>query len=198
MQVDPDPLVQFDAWFKQACEVMPTGIANAMTLATISPDNQPSARIVLLKEFNEHGFIFFTNYQSQKGQHISHNPKVCLLFWWECLERQVRIEGQASALSAELSDNYFQTRPKNSQVAAIASQQSQVLAHVEDLQLRYQNLLAEYASADTLVPRPPQWGGYIVKPEKFEYWQGRENRLHDRFQYTLNAKHNWQINRLFP
>ncbi len=197
LHVDPNPYVQFALWFNEACELMPARLVNAMTLATVSRDNKPSARIVLLKEFDERGFTFFTNYHSQKGQHIAYNPNVSLSFWWETLERQVRIEGQVEKISPESSDLYFQSRSKNSQIAAVASQQSQVLSKVEDLQSHYQLLISEFAAADSLVHRPPHWGGYIVKPERFEFWQGRENRLHDRFYYFLDNGQ-WRINRLFP
>ncbi len=197
LHVDPNPYVQFEQWFNEACELMPAKLVNAMTLATVSSDNKPSARIVLLKEFDERGFTFFTNYHSQKGLHIAYNPNVSLSFWWEKLERQVRIEGQVEKISPESSDLYFQSRPKNSQIAAIASQQSQVLLKVEELQSHYQHLISEFAAADSLVPRPPHWGGYLVKPERFEFWQGRENRLHDRFYYSLDNGQ-WRITRLFP
>jgi len=197
-EVNPNPYIQFQEWFREACEAMPSHLVNCMVLATCSEAKQPSARIVLLKEYNEQGFIFHTNYQSRKGLEITANSAVSLLFWWELLERQVRIDGFAEKIPAEASDDYFRSRPKTSQIAALASSQSQKLAHVEDLQEKYQKLSAEYASAESIVPRPPHWGGYIVKPQRFEFWQGRENRLHDRFEYTPEPENHWAINRLFP
>lgn len=176
---------------------MPAVLVNSMALATVSPQGQPSVRIVLLKEYDHHGFVFYTNYQSRKGEDIAHNPAVSLLFWWEALERQVRIEGIAEKIPAEQSEKYFHSRPKSSQLAALASRQSRPLARVEDLNLRYQQLVGEYAGAEEMPPHPDYWGGYIVKPDSFEFWQGRENRLHDRFQYNRSADA-WQISRLFP
>lgn len=196
--VDANPFIQFGLWFRDACEAMPGKLVNTMSLATVSADNKPSSRIVLLKEYNEHGFIFYTNYQSQKGLNIADNPQVSLLFWWEALERQVRIEGRAEKINVQDSDHYFHTRPKASQIASRISQQSQPLDHVETLQKEYEKTLMQYSAMEAQVPRPTHWGGYIVKPERFEYWQGRENRLHDRFQYNLNAPGQWLISRLFP
>lgn len=198
LKVDPDPFQQFDQWFREACTAIPASLANGMVLATVSADNKPSTRIVLLKEYDSHGFVFYTNYHSQKGLEIAHNSAVSLLFWWEALERQVRIEGRARKISGQQSEQYFHSRPKNSQIAAVVSQQSQPLQQVEDLQNQFQQLCALYASAETIVPHPAHWGGYLVEPEKFEFWQGRENRLHDRFQYTRTAENQWQIGRLFP
>lgn len=197
LEVNPDPFIQFDLWFQQACQIMPASLVNCMVLATVSADQQPSARVVLLKEYSAEGFIFYTNYHSRKGVEIAHNSRVALLFWWETLEQQIRIEGQAQPVSAAQSEAYFHTRPKSSQIAATVSKQSQPLAQVEELRHRYQQLAAEYASTELSVPRPEYWGGYLIKPERFEYWQGRENRLHDRFQYT-RVNNKWHIIRLFP
>lgn len=169
-----------------------------MTLATVSPLHKPSARIVLLKEYDHHGFVFYTNYASRKGMELAHNPAVALLFWWEALERQVRIEGIVEKVSTAQSEQYFHSRPKSSQAASLASYQSQKMEHATDLRNRYEKLCAEYAAAESLIPLPPHWGGYRVKPTLFEYWQGRENRLHDRFQYTRDSQQNWIIDRLFP
>jgi len=198
LQVDPDPFVQFDQWFHQAGEAMPADMVNSMVLATVSPDRQPSARVVLLKEYSPAGFVFYTNYSSRKGNDIAHNPAVSLLFWWEALERQVRIEGQAKKISAEQSERYFHTRPKSSQLATLVSKQSQVLTSREALQNQFDTVCQQYAGAELTIHRPDYWGGYIVQPERFEYWQGRENRLHDRFQYTRLPANHWQIVRLFP
>ncbi len=177
---------------------MPTKLVNSMVLATTSLQNQPSARIVLLKEYTPQGFIFYTNYKSRKGDEISHNPAVSLLFWWEALERQVRIEGIAEKISPEQSELYFHSRPKSAQIASLASKQSQPLNQAEDLQSKYNLLCAEYSSAENMVPRPDYWGGYLVKPERFEFWQGRENRLHDRFQYHRSPSGSWQHQRAYP
>lgn len=198
LQVDDNPFTQFEKWFQEACAVMPLHLSNAMTLATLSKDLQPSARVVLLKEFNTDGFVFYTNYLSKKGREIIENPKVALLFWWEALERQVRIEGIAKKIDAEHSDFYFASRPKTSQIAATISQQSQELVNVEFLQTTYESVAKQYTDAETQVPRPEHWGGYVVIPRAFEYWQGRENRLHDRFQYNLLPSGKWKITRLFP
>lgn len=198
LTVAADPFQQFDQWFHEACSAMPASLVNSMVLATVSAENKPSTRIVLLKEYHNQGLVFYTNYHSRKGLEIAHNSAVSLLFWWEALERQVRIEGQAVKISAQQSEQYFHSRPKNSQIAAIVSQQSQPLQHVEELQTAFQKCCADYASAERIVPHPAHWGGYLVKPERFEFWQGRENRLHDRFQYTQSAQNQWQITRLFP
>jgi pyridoxamine 5'-phosphate oxidase len=177
---------------------MPAKLVNTMALATISADGKPSNRMVLLKEYSSFGFTFYTNYESQKGMEIAQNPAVSLLFWWETLERQIRIEGVAQKISAQQSDEYFYSRAKTSQIAAVVSQQSQPLKSGEELQTEFKKLCAEYADAEAIVPRPPHWGGYIVIPQRFEFWQGRENRLHDRFQYTRSESDSWQITRLFP
>ncbi len=197
-KVDPDPFIQFDQWFNEANQAMPTNLVNSMALATVSSDHKPSIRMVLLKEYNSQGFIFYTNYQSQKGLDIANNPAVSLLFWWEPLERQIRIEGQTEKISAQQSEIYFHSRFKSSQIAACVSQQSEILSDVNQFYAHYQTLLAEYADENKIIPCPNHWGGYIVKPQRFEYWQGRENRLHDRFQYNLNIAEKWEVVRLFP
>lgn len=175
---------------------MPANLANSMVLATASADQQPAARIVLLKEYNPDGFIFYSNYQSRKGREMKENPRVALLFWWEALERQVRIEGKAKKISTEKSTEYFHTRPRAAQIAALASQQSQPLPDLVEFQNHYQRLCQQYAEPAP-IPRPAHWGGYLVEPESFEFWQGRESRLHDRFQYYKDH-HSWTITRLFP
>lgn len=193
--VAADPVSQFDRWWQQA---MKSGISevNAMTLATASPDGIPSARIVLLKGYSTNGFVFFTNYQSFKGQQLAENPKACLVFFWKELERQVRITGLVSKLSPEESDEYFNSRPEGSRIGAWASPQSQVIANRQWLDDNYSKLSAEMKNGN--IQRPPYWGGYIVKPVIVEFWQGRISRLHDRIQYTLNEDGNWKIERLAP
>jgi pyridoxamine 5'-phosphate oxidase len=199
LAVDADPFVQFNLWFREASQQLPDHLVNGMTLATVSADNQPSARIVLLKEYTPEGFIFHTNYESRKGVEIAQNPAVSLLFWWEPLERQIRIEGVAEKISAQRSTDYFRSRPKSSQIAALASQQSRPLPSVEYLDDIYQRLCAEYAGAETIVSRPDYWGGYLIKPDRFEFWQGRPSRLHDRFSYVrVSPSGAWQVERLFP
>ncbi|MBS0352078.1 MAG: pyridoxamine 5'-phosphate oxidase [Proteobacteria bacterium] len=196
-QVASDPFDQFDIWFNQACMDMPLKLVNSMVLATTS-NNFPSARVVLLKEYSPEGLVFYTNYLSRKGCEISENPNVSLLFWWEAHERQVRIEGIAEKISHERSEAYFHTRPKFSQIAAMASKQSKPLENLQDFQSDYQTLLEQYASAEISLPCPENWGGYLIKPKLFEFWQGRENRLHDRFQFKLDTDGNWKISRLYP
>jgi pyridoxamine 5'-phosphate oxidase len=190
-----DPLKQFGKWWKQA---IASKIAepNAMTLATASADGVPSARIVLLKGFSEEGFVFFTNYNSFKGQQLADNPKACLVFFWKELERQVRITGLVQKISAVASDTYFYSRPAGSQVGAIASPQSQVIESREWLDKHYSDLEKKFKKE---VPkRPEHWGGFIVKPVIMEFWQGRPSRLHDRLQYTLDEKGSWKLERLAP
>lgn len=195
-KLNKDPLIQFDLWFKEAVK---RGIRepNAMTLATVNPDNTPSARMVLLKDYGSRGFVFFTNYDSRKGRALLHsNPYAALVFWWENLERQVRIEGIARRLSTKLSDEYFKTRPRGSQLGAIASQQSQTLDDYETLQQKYDKLEQQYKDKEP--ERPAHWGGIVINPERFEFWQGRPSRLHDRFVYTQTDNNNWKIDRLYP
>lgn len=190
-----DPLVQFSKWWKQA---LASGIkeANAMTLATASQDGTPSARIVLLKGFDKKGFVFFTNYNSFKGQQLAENPKACLVFFWKELERQVRITGLIAKLDAASSDEYFQSRPEGSQIGAIASPQSQVIESREWLDREYKKRKKELEK--NKIEKPPHWGGYLVKPVIIEFWQGRPSRLHDRLQYSLQDSGNWNLERLAP
>ena len=193
-EVNKDPIQQFQQWWKQA---LATEIEepNAMTLATTSMDAVPSARIVLMKDFSENGFVFFTNYNSFKGQQMSENPKACLLFFWKELERQVRITGLVIKLNAAENDEYFFSRPEASQIGAWTSPQSQVIENRNWLDDRFQKLENEMKGN---IKRPSYWGGYIVKPVIIEFWQGRPNRLHDRIQYTLQDDGNWKIERLAP
>ena len=197
-EVLENPILQFKKWFEEALESRVLE-PNAMTLATADAQNIPSARVVLLKGFDENGFIFFTNYQSRKGEELEQNNRACLLFFWKELERQVRIEGSVGKISEEVSTEYFQSRPKESQIAAWISPQSKTVENRAWLEQRYAELSEKYAEAPVL-PRPPHWGGYVVNPEKIECWQGRPSRLHDRILYTLTGQNNlqWKIERLAP
>jgi pyridoxamine 5'-phosphate oxidase len=193
--METDPVRQFNMWWLEAVEANIVEV-NAMTLATASADGIPSARIVLMKGFSEKGFIFFTNYDSFKGQQLSENPKACLLFFWKELERQVRITGIVEKLSGEESNAYFQSRPRASQVGAVASPQSQVIESRQWLDEKYKEVVQQFEN--TTVERPSHWGGYLVTPVIIEFWQGRPGRLHDRIQYTLSEDGNWKIERLAP
>lgn len=193
--VAADPVQQFQKWWDQAVasDILEP---NAMTLATASADGLPSARIVLLKGFDENGFVFFTNYKSFKGLQLDENPKACLVFHWKELERQVRIMGLVSKLSEAESNEYFQSRPVGSRIGAWASPQSQVIENREWLEAEFEKRKEEFR--DGPVPRPPHWGGYAVKPVVVEFWQGRFSRLHDRIQYSLEENGSWKIERLAP
>ena len=193
--VAADPIKQFETWWNEALNAK-IDEANAMTLATASSDGFPSARIVLLKGFNESGFMFFTNYKSFKGTQLEENPKACLVFFWKELERQVRITGVVQKASNGASDAYFKSRPFESQVGAWVSPQSQVIESRGWLQLNYDKLFSENDKRD--LQRPAHWGGYLVKPVIIEFWQGRPGRLHDRIQYTLEESGDWKIERLAP
>ena len=188
-----DPYVQFDCWFKEAVAAkMP--MLNAMTLATVSADGQPAARIVLLKGVDARGFVFYTNYTSRKGMELAANPAAALLFHWTELEREVRIDGRVEKVTAKESDEYFASRPLGSRHAAIASPQSEVVADRAALEARFS--AAEKSQGDSPA-RPPHWGGYRVLPAAIEFWQGRPNRLHDRVLYT-HVDGGWKITRLAP
>lgn len=193
--VEADPIKQFNIWWQDALEAKITEV-NAMTVATASADGMPSARTMLLKGFSENGFVFFTNYNSYKGQQLAENPKACLVFFWKELERQVRVTGIIEKTSDEENDAYFQSRPKASQVGAITSPQSQVIEGREWLDDRYKQLTEQFEK--TTVRRPEHWGGFLVRPVIIEFWQGRPGRLHDRIQYTVLADGNWKIERLAP
>ena len=194
-EVDADPFQQFQAWFTQA---LAAGLSepNAMTLATATPDGRPSARMVLIKGVDARGFVFYTNYNSRKGQELERNPYAALVFYWAELERQIRIEGQVEHASAAESDAYYHSRPLGSQIGAWASAQSQVIPDREVLEQRVSELAAQYGAG--LVPRPPHWGGYRVVPHTIEFWQGRPSRLHDRLRYSRGADGGWLIERLSP
>ena len=189
-----DPIQQFSLWFGEAlkAELLDT---NAMTLATASRDGVPAARIVLLKGFDEAGFVFFTNYESAKARDLDDNPRACLLLFWAVLERQIRITGRVTKTSAEESQTYFQSRPFQSQIGAWASAQSQKVGDRAILESRYAELAAKYAGGP--VPLPPFWGGYRVAPESIEFWQGRTSRLHDRLLYARRDGR-WERSRLSP
>ena len=194
-KAEADPMKQFAKWWKQAVESKIDEV-NAMTLATASSDGIPAARIVLLKGVEENGFIFFTNYESFKGQQLSENPKACLVFFWKELERQVRITGLVEKISTAASDAYFHSRPAASQVGAIASPQSRIIENREWLDAHYKGLRKQLK--EETIQRPEHWGGYIVKPVIIEFWQGRPSRLHDRLQYSLEENGKWKIERLAP
>ena len=193
--VAADPVTQFSIWWQQALDSN-IDEPNAMTLATASCDGLPSARIVLLKGFNDNGFVFFTNYKSYKAIQLEENPKACLVFFWKELERQVRIVGLVKKVTAEESDNYYNSRPKYSRIGALASPQSQVVESRQWIDEQFLKLLDKYKVEEPL--RPDYWGGYILKPIIIEFWQGRPSRLHDRIQYTLEENGAWKIDRLAP
>jgi len=193
-EADADPIRQFTTWFDEAASAQILDV-NAMTLATTTAGGDPDARIVLLKGFDDDGFVFFTNYESAKGHQLAANPRACLLFFWVELERQVRITGPVTKVSRSESEEYFHSRPFESQVGAWASAQSATVADRAVLETRYAELTAQYAGQS--VPLPAFWGGYRVAPEKVEFWQGRPSRLHDRLLYTRQAG-GWLRSRLAP
>ncbi len=193
--VEKDPYLQFEKWFKEAmaAEVYEP---NAMTLATSTPNGIPSARIVLLKEFDNEGFVFYTNYKSKKGVEIAESPYAALVFFWADLERQVRIEGVVERVSEEESAEYFKIRPRASQLGALTSAQSETIPNRKVLEDRLEALTAKYV--DKEVEKPEHWGGYRVIPNKIEFWQGRRSRLHDRILYIQNKDQSWKFERLAP
>jgi pyridoxamine 5'-phosphate oxidase len=195
-QIPDDPINLFHKWFYEAEEFDAADEVNAMTLSTIGLDGFPKARVVLLKKFNEDGFIFYTNYQSEKGKAILQNPNVCLSFFWPTVERQIIIKGTAKQTSEQISDNYFASRPEGSKLGAIVSAQSEVVDNRDYLEYSLTALEKEWEGK--IIERPKHWGGFIVRPVEVEFWQGRPNRLHDRIRYQLQKDCNWKIERLAP
>ena len=194
-EVAADPFAQFRVWFDHALAAqLPE--PNAMTLATATPDGRPSARVVLLKGFDQRGFVFYTNYHSRKGGEIEGSGWAALVFFWPELERQVRVEGRVERVLPQESDDYFASRPAGSRLGAWASPQSQVISGRDVLEQRLSVLTTEYEDQD--IPRPPHWGGYRVVPTTIEFWQGRPNRLHDRLRYRLSDDQRWIVERLAP
>lgn len=195
--VHGDPLAQFADWFAAASENEDIREPNAMVVSSVSAAGRPSARVVLLKHFDETGFVFFTNYNSRKGQELIENGFAALVFWWEPLERQIRIEGRVEKVDPEESDYYFQSRPRASQLGAWASPQSATIANREVLEHNFEVLQDKYPE-DAVIPRPDHWGGFRVVPDLLEFWQGRPSRLHDRLVFTLQPDQTWQCQRLAP
>ena len=193
--VDPNPLKQFEQWFQAATEAEPV-LPEAVSLATATREGRLSSRMVLLKDFDETGFVFYTNYESRKGLELAENPNAALVFYWRQLERQICITGTVSKVSREESEAYFRTRPRGSQIGALTSSQSQVVASREVLENRFQQLMAEYEGRE--IPLPSYWGGYRLSPATIEFWQGRSDRLHDRFLYQRQSGGPWQLERLSP
>jgi len=193
--IDRDPIAQFQQWFADA---VATGLPlpEAMSLATVTSEGKPTGRMVLLKRVGADGFVFFTNYLSAKARDLAHNPNACLVFFWPQLERQVRVEGPVSKTSAAESREYFATRPRGSQIGALASPQSEVIPGREVLEQRQAELEETYR--DRNIPWPEHWGGYCLKPERIEFWKGRPDRLHDRILYVRQADGSWSIQRLAP
>ena len=194
-EIHRDPIRQFQIWLDDAIAAN-IPLAEAMTLATATPDGRPAARMVLLKQVDQNGFVFFTNYRSAKARQLDANPYAALVFYWNLLERQVRVEGSVVRTSAEESREYFQTRPRESQIGAWASEQSEVIAGRDVLERRAQELETLYCDRD--VDCPEHWGGYRLKPERIEFWKGRIGRLHDRILYELTSDGTWTISRLAP
>lgn len=193
--VASDPIEQFERWWDQAIN---SGIdeINAMTLATVNSKGAPTARMVLLKGYDQQGFVFFSNYESHKAQDLDQNPLACLVFFWKELERQIRIEGVAEKINAVKSDEYFNSRPRGSQIGAWSSPQSRLIADRSELETAKQHTEARFSGQP--VPRPPYWGGYVVKPLRIEFWQGRPDRMHDRILYTMEGPCMWRRERLAP
>lgn len=194
--IKENPLEQFQKWFYEVEATDGLEEPNAMTISTIGLDGYPKNRVVLMKRYTHEGFIFYTNYQSEKGKAIEENPSICLSFFWPNLERQVIIKGKAEKLAENLSDGYFESRPVGSQLGAIVSNQSEVIESRELMEAKLVELEKQYQGKE--IERPLQWGGYLVRPTSMEFWQGRPNRLHDRIRYLLQEDYNWKIERLQP
>lgn len=194
--ISDDPITLFQKWFYEVEDSGTMDEPNAMTVSTLGLDGYPKSRVVLLKKYTYEGFIFYSNYESEKGKAIARNPRVCLSFFWPAMERQVIIKGVAEKLAENLSDGYFESRPDGSKLGAIVSRQSEVIPSRESLDESLQKLEQAYKGKD--IPRPEYWGGYLVRPYSIEFWQGRPNRLHDRIRFTLEEDYNWKIERLAP
>jgi len=194
--ISDNPMELFQKWFYELEASETVEEPNAMTISTIGLDSYPKNRVVLLKKFTWEGFIFYTNYNSEKGKAIAENPHVCLSFFWNGLERQVIIKGMAEKIPKNLSDGYFESRPDGSKLGAWASNQSTVVQSREELNQSLRKFESKYKNKE--IPRPEHWGGYIVKPISIEFWQGRPNRMHDRIRYTLQDNFDWKIERLAP
>lgn len=194
--IGDNPMQLFQTWFHEVDNKFDDGETNAMTISTIGLDGFPKSRVVLLKKFTYEGFIFYTNYESEKGKAIHNNPNVCLSFFWQKAERQVIIKGRVEKISENLSDGYFESRPRGSQLGALVSYQSEVIESREVLEEQLKQLESKFEGKE--IPRPEYWGGFIVKPVEIEFWQGRANRLHDRIRFKLDTDYNWQIDRLSP
>lgn len=195
-KLDENPMQQFRTWFHEVDDSESIDEANAMTVASLSEDGYPKSRVVLLKSYNEYGFVFYTNYDSEKGRALLKYPKACLSFFWPSFERQVIIKGDVEKLPDQVSENYFASRPKGSQLGALVSPQSAVIENRDVLKERLAELEETYQNKE--VDKPGNWGGFLVKPQEIEFWQGRPNRLHDRFVYRLLDDFNWKIERLAP
>ena len=193
--IEKDPFKLFDIWFKDAVDKN-VHEPNAMTIATADKDGKPSARMVLLKDVSKNGFVFYTNYESRKGKEIASNPNAAILFWWDILARQIRIEGKIEKISEDESEEYFNSRPVGSKIGAIVSDQSRTIPSYKKLEEKYNLLSNEYKDGN--IPKPGNWGGYRVTPDQMEFWQGRQNRLHDRILFRKSSKSNWTIERLSP
>ncbi|MFT4642599.1 MAG: pyridoxamine 5'-phosphate oxidase [Candidatus Azotimanducaceae bacterium] len=194
--IPENPMELFQQWFHEIEESNSNEESNAMTIATNGNDGFPKSRVVLMKKFTWEGFIFYTNYNSEKGKAIAEDPNICLSFFWHTLERQIIIKGIAEKISENISDGYFESRPDGSKLGAWASDQSEVVDSREILDKRLKTFEEKYNKKE--IPRPEHWGGYLVKPVSIEFWQGRPNRMHDRIRYTLEEKIDWKIERLAP
>ncbi len=194
--ISDNPMELFQKWFYEVEASQGLDEPNAMSVSTMGLDGYPKTRVVLLKKYTHEGFIFYTNYESEKGKAITYNPNVCLSFFWPNLERQIIIKGKAEKIAKNLSDGYFESRPEGSKLGAIVSEQSSVIPSREILEDKLKELEIAYRNKE--IERPDYWGGYLVRPISLEFWQGRPNRLHDRIRYTLQENYDWQIERLAP
>ena len=194
--IGDNPMELFQKWFYEIDSNFEIDETNAMTLSTMGLDGYPKSRVVLLKRYTYEGFIFYSNYESEKGKAITQNPNVCISFFWHAAERQIIIKGKAERIAENLSDGYFESRPRGSQLGAVVSKQSDIIANREFLERKLSELELQYQGKE--IPRPAFWGGYIVKPVEFEFWQGRPNRLHDRIRFLLQEDYSWKIDRLSP